>query len=299
VTARSSHAGGDLQGATWLFVPGGRERYLRRARTSRPTAVVLDLEDGLDQSDLPAARERVRQAGSALAGGPAVFVRTHGAADVEFAGDVEMALSPELAGVVLPKVEEPSDVVRAEDVLRDAAREADVIVSIESPRALENVGAILAASPRVVGVAFGAMDFSAELGLPPTQAGGSARPAGPAPVLEAARLRLVLAAAARGVTVRLDAPPLSWDDPSSLEAEARHAFAMGFTGRLLIHPDQVEPTRRGFAPSDEELRWALAVVRAAEERSLAGIGGAFEFEGRMVDEAILRQARRLVARRDV
>jgi len=310
-------------------VPGATERYVAKLAATpsvgRPDAVILDLEDGVAHADLVKARERVRtllsHAGaptSYLA--PVMAVRSHAVPDPEFGRDLE-ALGPGPSTLLLPKVGSADEVEEALIALQHAGlSHVGLGVIVESAGGLENLPAILRAGvgrassvkTAVVAVAFGAEDFAADVGLPPivaepaspvSQHGSAA--AGRLTVLDAARARIVIAAAAARVAWRIDTPVLQLRSTALVEAEARRSRKMGFSGKFCIHPAHVEPLHRGFEPSASEVAWAQAVLAsgaAAGEGVGEGVGevkGATAKVGQMVDEAVSRQARDiLAARRD-
>lgn len=288
---------------SWLFVPGAEARFVAKLETARPDAVVLDLEDGVAPAALPTARERVRTLLSGRVGSPwlpeVVAVRTHAAADARFAEDVA-SLGPRAGILVLPKVAAAEEVADAADRLDDVGLgRVRLVITVESAAGLSRLAEILE-HPRVLGVAFGAEDFAADIGLP-AEVAVAARPhperhdasGDRSFVLDHARARIVVAAAAAGVPWRIDSPALQLR-PEGLVAEAaRRSRSLGFTGRFAIHPSHVAPLHAGFRPAEAELAWARSVGGPTGE----GVGAA-TVDGRMVDEAVLRQARALLEAAD-
>lgn len=302
-----NHSG--LTPRSWLFVPGAAKRYVAKLVDVSPDAAILDLEDGIAGRDVAEARRRVA---ALLAAAPSatylpsvVAVRSHPVSSGEFAADVA-ALGPRLTVLMLPKVASPAEVVEAAAALERAGLgTAGIVVMIESALGVEKLPSILDAHPSVVGVAFGAEDFAADIGLPPPvqgQAGegASARAApegGRLAVLDAVRIRLVTAAAAAGVPWRIDTPVLQIRPVSLVEAEARRSRSMGFGGKFVIHPSHVAAVHVGYAPSEAEVAWARAVLagggdaRGGSSCGEASAGGASSSGGQMIDEAVARQAR--------
>ncbi len=260
-----------------------------------PDAVVFDLEDGVAASELAAARRRVR--GLLEPDGPALpaplCVRVHAVSTPTFEEDLA-ALGPRLAALVLPKVGSAEEVRHAAARLKTARLgHAGLVLLIETAAGLEALPALLRAHPAVAAVAFGAEDFAADLGLPPrTAEPGSPQEDARAAFLDAARARIVVAAVAAGVRHRIDSPTLVLGDPGRVERDAKRSRALGFEGRFAIHPDHLAPLRRGFAPNPAEIRWASAIL-GAEGASAAD--GARAAGGQMVDEAVARQARAILA----
>ncbi len=278
---------------SWLFVPGAQERYVSKLAEVRPDAVVLDLEDGVAPAELPGARERVRALTHGQGGDrwlpPVVAVRAHGASREELDADVA-CLGPLVGVLVLPKVGGAADVaVAALRLERAGLGHVGVVPTVESAAGLARLEEVLE-HPKVVGVAFGAEDFAADVGLPATLPGAAPphpdRHDGRALVLDQARARIVTAAAAAGVAWRVDSPTLQLRPERLVEEAARRSRSLGFTARFAIHPDHVAALHAGFRPSDAEVAWARSVLGAAGPGA-----GATAVDGRMVDEAVLRQAR--------
>ncbi len=277
---------------TWLFVPGAAERFMRKLAEApaRPDVAVLDLEDGVAPSELPEARERVAKA---LAGSSAhsvpLAVRTHAVSSPAFMDDIG-TLGPALFALLLPKVSAPADVREAGDVLsRLGFGHVPIVPLIESAAGLRQAFEILTAHPAVRGVALGGEDLAANLGLPFDVLGGpTAATEGRRAVMDAAGAAIVLAAAAAGVAVRIDTPSLQLADPEAVKAAGARSRATGFTGKFAVHPGQLAPLRAGFLPSQLEVERAEAILTAGTG------GGAGRSQGLMVDEAVIRQARRVI-----
>ena len=188
--------------------------------------------------------------------------------------------------VMLPKVESSYDVDLVARHLRGAGgaggvgAEIGLVALIESALGLEHASNIARASPRLRSLAFGGVDLSADLGGSPDWE----------PML-AHRAHVVRCAAAAGLGV-LDVPYLAIDDAPGLKAECERVRAMGFSGKLAIHPNQVSVIADAFMPTAAEIEFAKGVLAAAE----AAGGGACTYRGKMVDEPVLRSARRVLGR---
>ncbi len=263
----------------------------------RPDVAVFDLEDGLAADQLSGARLRLRAllAADGPALGAALAVRSHPVADAGFKADVA-CLGPRLGALLLPKVQGADEVREAAHALaRAGLTEAAIVVMIESARGLGALPAILAAHPAVRGVAFGAEDFAADLGLPPAVERSAPGQEGRRAVLDAARSRIVIAAAAAGLAWRIDAATLALHDAALVEHEASIARGMGFSGKFSLHPAQLRAIHLAFQASQAELAWARAVLAAAEAGGTSSAGGASSLDGRMVDAPLLAQALALLA----
>lgn len=263
------------RGPAWLFCPADRPERFPKA-LARADVVILDLEDGVTPEAKNAARAAVR--GSAL-DPERTIVRINPRSSEEHEADCDALRRTPYRYVMVPKVEGPDD-------LADLAGYV-VIALCETPLGVTRA-AELAAHPAVVALGWGAEDLVAAIG-----GTSSRRPDGQyRDVARHARTQVLLAAAAAGrpcvETVYLDL-----EDPAGLRARAADARGSGFAAMLCIHPDQVPGVREAFAPPPEQVEWARSVMAAAASAGR----GAFRFEGRMVDEPLLRQARRILALR--
>lgn len=285
----------DLLLRTMLFVPANRERMIAKAPAARADAVVLDLEDAVPHAEKAAARASAREAMSSLAAAGPVFVRVNGVRSGLTRDDLQAVVAPGLAGVVLPKPEEPQDVRDLDVLLREAemasgVRPGDVTIVplIESPRGLLRAQEILLASDRIAVTSIGAEDYCAELGVERNVEGTA---------IAHLRYSVVTLAAAHRMQA-IDTPYARIDDLEGLVAEAKFAQAIGFRGKYVLHPGQVEPVNRIFTPSPEEIDRARADVAAFEEAQSRG-EGSVALNGRMVDAPIATSARHLLARAEM
>lgn len=295
---------------SWLFVPGANERFVAKLAEVGPDAVVFDLEDGVAADDLRVASERVARLLTPGAGeGPwlpaVVALRTHAASDPQFADDVRSA-GPRLDLLIVPKASSAEDVASAAEALEaQGLRAVGIVPLIESAAGLRRVDEILA-HRSVIGVAFGGEDFAADLGLPPALSGGTGVAGGRhereedvtsarLSVLDHARARIVIAASVAGLRHRIDTPLLQIRPFELAVGATRRSRAQGFNGKFVIHPAHVQHVHAGFRPSHEEVVWARRLVGAGAGGSRPG---ATSVDGRMIDEAVLRQARSVLAASD-
>lgn len=261
-------------GPAILFCPADRpERYAKAAE--RADAVILDLEDAV----APDAKYFAREAVAVSALDPErTMVRVNPAATNDCAADLSAISRTNYRTVMLAKAEHPSQL--------SALAEYQVVALIETAAGVLNAAAI-AAEPNVVALMWGAEDLIASLGgTSSRRTDGSYRH-----VALQARSTVLLAAGGNGKAA-LDAVYVNIPDTEGLAAEAADAVASGFSATACIHPSQVEVIRAAYLPSRDDLAWAQGVIAAAE-----GQRGVFTFEGRMIDEPLLRHARKLVARR--
>jgi (S)-citramalyl-CoA lyase len=267
---------------SWLFVPGDRPDRFDKALASGAQAVIFDLEDAV----APAAKAQARQAvltrlsNAPAAGEPQRVVRINpwggalGRADL-----TALAAAAGVDRIMMPKTEDATTLFEAAQILDTAGSRATLAALIESARGVGRIEAIVEAAPqRLIALMFGAADYAADLGL---QA-GARRP-------DFARDRVVNAAAMGGLAA-IDSPFFDMADVEGLLADCAAARAMGFTAKAAIHPSQVGPINAAFAPTAEEVDLARRILAACAD------GRAGTLDGKMVDEAMARWARRVVAR---
>ncbi len=253
-----------------LFVPGNRPELAAKAPRSRPDLVVLDLEDAVPPEAKENAREVVVQAVLALAGSVPVAVRVNPPGTPWFADDAA-SLPAGLDAVVVPKLDCPTTV----DEVADAVAGRAVVAGIETVRGVADARRVLRAP--VIACYFGAEDFVADLGGVRTDSNEE---------VASARSWVAMAARLAGVNA-LDMVTLSFGDDDRFRREAAEARALGYAGKLCIHPAQVALANEAFRPSDGEVGWARRVLAAFAESGGTTIG----FEGLMVDEVVAARAR--------
>ena len=269
---------------TFLFVPADRPERHARALATGAGGVIVDLEDAVSPDRKVAAREQLRASVAAL---PAVErarllvrINSYGTPwhDDDRALVGELAAESLIAGVMLPKAERAADLHR---LAADIGTKGVLVPLIESAAGLE-AAAELAAAPQVLRLAFGNLDFQADLGL-----ACDASEAELVPV----RLALVLASRRSGLAAPIDGVTPDWRDAERLRADTARARRGGFGAKLCIHPDQVALVHAALGPSDDELAWAHRVLDATQ----AAGGGVVSLDGRMVDAPVVRLAERLLA----
>lgn len=258
-----------------LFAPGHQAELVAKMPRSRPDAAVIDWEDSVPPTAKATARAIVRDAVAGLrrhAPGLSVLVRVN-AANSAYIDDDLAALPDGLAGVVLPKAEQAGHGARLA-----AETGLPVLLGIETAKGVAQVEQLVACC---AGVYFGAEDFIADMGGVRTDVG-----------LEVlyARSRVVLAARLGGV-VALDQVVTRYRDHDLFQADAELGRALGYSGKLCVHPAQVPLAHAVFTPAPAEIEWARRVVAAHD----AAAGGVAELDGLMVDGPLVRRARALLA----
>jgi citrate lyase subunit beta/citryl-CoA lyase len=276
---------------TLLSVPGNRQKMIDKARHLPADVLILDLEDSVPQAEKESARTMVRDsvAGMALAR-QQVFVRINSTASGLAMEDLEAVVVPGIDGINQPKPATASDVAEVSAAIERRETERGIegghiklLPWVETARGLLNAFEIASASPRVVGIVFGGEDFALDTGILRTEGGDE---------LLYPRTTVVIAAKAAGLSA-IDTPYNNFRDEAGLVREATLARKLGFDGKFLIHPDQIDPVNRIFHPTEEEISRARRVVATFKEAESQGLG-ATSLDGKMIDTPIANQARRLL-----
>ncbi|MEO8456235.1 MAG: CoA ester lyase [Chloroflexota bacterium] len=274
-----------------LFVPLTAPRFIEKAAQSVADAICLDLEDAVAPDQKDAARAAAPAAIDTLAAsGCAVWVRINAIDSRHSEADLDAIVRPGLSAVMLPKAGSAADIARLEEALSrlegepglDAAKAVAIVPLIETPRGILHAEGVCGASPRVIAAAFGAEDFRAQM-----RTGDSTA------ALAYPRAHLAVVCAAAGIEA-IDTIDTQYSDLPALEAGMRQVRALGFGGKLCIHPAQVPIANEVFRPGEAELAEARAIVTAFERDGLAKGRAAIPLGGKMIDTPIYWRAKRLL-----
>jgi citrate lyase subunit beta/citryl-CoA lyase len=283
---------------TLLFVPGNKDRLLEKAPTAGADGLLYDLEDSVPPAERQVAREKVR---AQLEGASALprYVRINGVEDAgpkEVEADLAAIVVAGLTGVVLPKPGSPDDARFVASTLDACERAAgipagtvEIVPLIESARGVYFCYDILTATPRMASVIIGSAedaDLMTDLGARWSLSGTE---------LLYARSKVLLEARAAGIKHPMDGVFPRIHDTEALVKDCEHARALGYRGKTVIHPNQIEPVNRVFTPSEQEIAYARDMLAAYDAAVDAG-SGAITFRGKMIDRAMVKTARELVAR---
>jgi citrate lyase subunit beta/citryl-CoA lyase len=281
------------------FVPGGNERMVQKALTLPADGLILDLEDAVPPDRKVATRSIVRRWLESLDfGGRERWVRMNPIWGEHGEGDLEETIAGRPDGYVVPKPRRADDIRRiaaALDRLEHRHRIAVgrtrlLLIATETPEALLNIREVASASPRIAAVSWGIEDLAAAMSLPRTRDERGLF----LDIPRYARVMCAIAAAAAGVDA-IDTVYTDIADLDGLRRECRDAAAMGFTGKISIHPGQIEPINEEFTPSRADAEEALALIAAFEEHARRG-AGAFAWKGQMMDMPHLARARTIADR---
>jgi len=270
-----------------LFVPAAAPQRWQKAHMRGADALIVDLEDSTQADAKASARVLATEAVAFLAAqGATVTVRVNND-EAYLADDLEAVVKPGLRAIVMPKVEQTSELDSLSAMIDALEYEAGlerfsigVVAVIESPRALERVVQI-ADAPRLIGLALGSEDFSLALGRKP----------GPLS-LDLAAQTIAYAAAARGrMGIGMASSIANFTDLDAFATDARRAHAMGLTGAMCVHPNQIAALNAGFGATEADVAEARAILEAWDRR----VDGVVNHNGRMIDLPVVERARRLLA----
>ncbi len=270
-----------------LYMPGANERALEKAKTIPADALILDLEDAVAPEAKPSARERVCAAAtSGEYGGREVTIRVNGLDTQWHADDLKAVAAAGPDGVVVPKISSAADVHAVEKALEagGAPEKTTIWAMVETPVAMFRAQEIAAASPRLAVLVMGTNDLANEL--------HAEHVPGRAPLLTG--LGLALLAARAKDKVILDGVYNDVKNLEGFETECRQGRDMGFDGKTLIHPGQVDPCNRVFAPTEAQVEESRAVLEAWQAALAEGKGVA-TVNGRMIENLHVENARRILA----
>jgi citrate lyase subunit beta/citryl-CoA lyase len=265
---------------SFLYVPATRPERFAKAVASGAHAVIVDLEDAVSPDDKDRARDVLMAEGPALraacdAAGCQLLVRFNAAATRWHVDDVKACAALPLHGIVVPKPDDPAMLGALREV---TTASQDLYLLVESLKGFHHLAAISAA-PGVRQMMLGAADLMLDIGTDV-----DAEP------LHYFRSLIVMHSRLAGLPPPVDGVCLALEDGSLMQSEIARAKAFGFGAKLCVHPRQVPPIHRGFAPSAEDIAWARRIVEAAG----AGKGAAMRVDGRLVDAPILARARALL-----
>ena len=275
-----------------LYVPGDDRHKIEKALTFGADCICLDMEDGVAVNRKAEARGTIAKALQALDFGKSEkLVRINAVGSGLEQEDIETALPYHPDGIVIPKIEELGQIEWAHEIIESAELEHGwplnslrLLVDVETARGILNLGEI-ASHPRLDAIIFGGEDFAASIGATRTKE---------AVELLYARQAVVTTCAAHGLQA-IDIVNIDFKNPDIVHQEALFGARLGFSGKQIIHPAQVEPAQSAFTPDDEAIANAKRIVEAFEVHQKEG-RGAFALDGRMIDKPLVKNARKVLER---
>lgn len=274
-----------------LFVPGNKENMLEKASGFRPDVFIPDMEDSVPDAEKANARETIAGFLPKLAAtGVPVMPRVNSLPTGWTEDDLAAVVGSDIFGISIGKIDEPADIQHVSEILARLEAERGVEVGVlriipwlESALAIVNCYDILKSSPRIIGVAFGAEDYTHDMGIERLEDES-----------ESAFARNTLSMAARAARVTaLDTPYFSFRDDDGLRANSRESRQRGFKGRFAIHPAQIEGINETYSPSEAEIEHARRIVAAFEEAESRGRGST-SLDGKVIDVPVVKRARALL-----
>ena len=273
-----------------LFVPANRDNMVARAHQTPADVIVLDLEDSVPPSEKESTRGKLRDAVISLkAAGKTVHVRVNGLDTGLTRDDLAAAIGPGLDGLVFPKAEGARDIRQLDVMIREQEMRNNVTPGtvqlfphVESARGVLRCEDVAQASSRIAGMSLGGEDYVASLGVPRTSE-----------ALEYGRRVVVNVCSAYGLLPLDVVYPVINDEPG-LKAETEYIRSIGFKGKYVIHPGQVETVNRAFSPHAGEVEAARRAVVAFDEAVTRG-QASVQVDGRMVDIPGAKRYRDLIA----
>lgn len=276
-----------------FYIPGSNDKMVSKAPTTPADIITLDLEDSVAPAEKPRAREIVREnlkyAGT---GGSRVYVRINNWETLMTNDDLEAVVHEGLSGVCLAKCGHPDNVIRLDWKLEELERRRGLEVGsiaiqllIETAKGVMNAFPSASASKRVNSLIFGAVDFTKDMRVKLTSEG-----------VEQLYARYHTAVAARAAgCVAIDCPFVDFKNEEAFEKSTLEGRQMGYEGRMLIHPSQIEPSHRLYMPSAQDVEWAQGVVKVFEEEGLAKGAAAVSYNNKMVDTPVYENARQILS----
>ncbi|MGB1875914.1 MAG: HpcH/HpaI aldolase/citrate lyase family protein [Rhodospirillaceae bacterium] len=271
-----------------LYMPASNARAIEKAKNLLADMLIFDLEDAV----VPDAKIAARGAAVAAVNSGdycqrELLIRVNGLDTSWVEDDLKAVATSNANGVVVPKVSSAEDVAQIDAILTGAGAPADfpVWAMMETPRGILSADAIAQASPRLSGLCIGTADLSKELRC--------AHPADRAPMLVSLQL-VILAARANGLVV-LDGVHVELNDTEGFEAACRQGRDLGFDGKTLIHPNQIDGANTAYAPSVGDIEYAHRLIAAHEDAEAKG-AGVTTLDGRLVEVLHVAEAKRLLAK---
>jgi citrate lyase subunit beta/citryl-CoA lyase len=281
---------------TALFVPGNRPDRIEKAFNTEADVIIIDLEDAVPLSEKETSRSKVREKVAQYAD-RMMLIRINALGSPFIKDDLEEAVVEGVNGIILPKVEKPDDIHEINSLICAVEKKRAIpdgsirlLPLIESAAAVQHVYDIVSAKTkpeRIYTVAFGAADYTLDMGIAMTMEGNE---------LYYARSKIAIACRAAGIAPPIDTPfMIDLNDIEALISDAKRAKELGFQGKLVIHPkQQVEPCNRIFSPTPEEIARAEKIIQVFEEAEAAGTA-AIQMEGKFIDYAVVKKSRDILA----
>ena len=273
-----------------FYVPSNNERMVTKAPEIKADILTLDLEDSVPPAEKPKGRDKIQEylkTSRAKQISSYLYVRINNWETQMTNDDLEAVVHPGLDGVCLAKCGSAENVQRLDWKLEELEQRRGMKVGsvaiqllIETAKGVINAHAAAIASPRVNSLIFGAVDYTKDMRVKLTSEGDEQL---------YARFYTAVAARAAGCTA-IDCPYVAYADAEGFDKSTREGRQMGYEGRMLIHPGQIEPSHVIYTPSQEDVEWAEGVKKVFEEEGIAKGSAAVSYKGKMVDTPVYENA---------
>ena len=272
-----------------LFVPGNNVRFLEKAKTLDADIICFDLEDSVPPEEKKTARNLIKNILQNRSQYTAeIYVRTNSPKSGMIQDDLKEIVQKGIDGIVIPKVNNANEITKTEKILANLEKKRkikpiELVPSIESAAGVVNAYHVASVSERVSALVFGVFDLLNELGIEYTKQTEGA---------EYARAKIPIDAKAAG-KYAIDAIWQDLNDAAGFEQDCFEAKNLGYVGKSIIHPGQIETAHRVFHPTPAEIEWARKVIEAysfAKEKKK----GATKVDGKMIDEVHFKRAKTLL-----
>ncbi|MBS3926014.1 MAG: CoA ester lyase [Nitrosarchaeum sp.] len=269
-----------------IFVPGNNSRFLEKAKNIQADIVCFDLEDSVPDEEKNNARKLIQDAlNSRQSYKSSIFVRTNSPKSGKIQDDLKTIIQKGIDGIVIPKVNNVAEIKKIEKNLlllekNRKLKPIQIIPSIESAEGVVNTYNIASYSKRIHAVVFGVFDLLNDLGIEYSKNSEGGK---------YSRAKIPVDARAAGVSA-IDAIWQDLKDIKGLEKDCQVGKDLGYTGKSIIHPDQILTTHKVFHPSKKEIQWAEKVYKFYLESTKKG-KGATTIDGKMIDEVHFKQAK--------
>ncbi|MHA7648149.1 HpcH/HpaI aldolase/citrate lyase family protein [Nitrosopumilus sp. S4] len=272
-----------------IFVPGNNPRFLEKAKKLQADIVCFDLEDSVPDNEKVNARNLIKSAlRSRKSYDSSIFVRTNSPTSGKIPSDLKEIVQKGIDGIVIPKVNNTKELKKIEQILSKLEKTRklkpiQLIPSIESAEGVVNTYNISSFGKRVSAVVFGVFDLLNDIGVEYTKESEGAK---------YSRSKIPVDAHAAGI-VAIDAIWQDLKDAKGLENDCKIGKSLGYTGKSVIHPDQIPIVHKLFHPNKSEISWAEKVCKTYLQSTKKG-KGATTVDGKMIDEVHFKQAKALL-----
>ena len=273
-----------------MYLPSNSEKMVGKAPSVKADILTLDLEDSVPPAEKPKGREKIQEylkTERANQASRQLYVRINNWETLMTNDDLEAIVHPGLDGVCLAKCGDADNVQRLDWKLEELEQRRGMEVGgvsiqllIETAKGVINAYPAATASPRVNSLIFGAVDYTKDMRVTLTSEGQ-----------EQLYARYYTAVAARAAgCVAIDCPFVAFQDMEAFKASTQEGRQMGYEGRMLIHPSQIEPSHELYTPNPEDVEWAEGVKKVFEEEGIAKGAAAVTYKGKMVDTPVYENA---------